>query len=338
MTSQNENKNKNSIFSNISGRRKTNYYIGIDVGGTNTKIALIDSKGNLYHLTRLYNRDIELTKEKFLSLLVEKTNEIINKANQVISGIGISLPGLQKSDGSGTLFSINLPFLNGINFKKFFLNEYNLPVSIINDLVAHSLGEYQFGTGQKAKRLLYVSLGTGIGHTFINNGRPLIVINGISGDSGRMILDINSPICDASGVYGSAEALCGVKAIEDLIEKRGLKKKFCYSYEIIEAAKKQKDPDAMEILSIISHRVAQLLVNLASIFFPEIIALTGGQVEAGEFFIYECRNEFYKLSSNYFNQYFQLIGENRNIQIVKAETGGLAGLLGSIVPFLRKRF
>jgi len=336
MISQCDGKNKNLTYLDIGEGKKTKYFIGVDVGGTNTKIALLDNKGNHYYLNRLFNHEIELTEEKYLGLLMDKIIEIRNLANQIISGVGVSLPGLQKNDGSGTLFSINLPFLNGVDIKKYFFDKLKLPISVINDLVAHSLGEYQFGSGKKGGRLLYLSLGTGIGHTFVENGKPLIIINGTSGDSGRMILDVNSPLRDASGVYGSAEALCGVKAIENLIEEKYLKMKFCYSSEVIEAAKKQKDKDAIEILLIISRRVAQLLVNLASIFFPDVIALTGGQVEAGEFFIDECKSEFFKLSSHYFDQYFQILGEKRNIQIVKAETGGLAGLLGSIVPFLRK--
>ena len=86
------------------------------------------------------------------------------------------------------------------------------------NLVAHSLAEASFGLGKGVERFLSVSLGTGIGHTFIYKGKPQLTFNGTSGDSGRMILDPNSTIADSSGVYGSAEALCGVRAIEILAE------------------------------------------------------------------------------------------------------------------------
>jgi len=311
------------------------YFIGVDIGGTNIKIAVIDNEGNHFCLIRFFNRGIELTKEKYFNFLLNKIIKIQKKGKRTISGIGISLPGLQMTDGSGTLYSVNLPLLNGFNIKKFFFENVHLPISVTNDLVSHSLGEYQFGSGKGVERFLSVSLGTGIGHTFIVNGKPLIIINGISGDSGRMILDPVSNLCDSGGVIGSAEALCGVKAIEYLVEEKKLKHKFYYTSDVIAAARERNDPEAREILSIISRRVAQLLVNLASIFSPELISLTGGQVEAGDFFIIECQKEFNRLSSNFFNHYFQAIGKEKSVQIVKAKAGGLAGLLGSIVPLLQ---
>jgi len=313
------------------------YFIGVDMGGTNIKIALVDNEGCFSGLKRFYNREIELTKEKYFSFLLNKIIEIQKKVKPTVTGVGISLPGLQMMDGSGTLYSINLPWLNGFDVKKYFSDNTHLPVSITNDLVSHSLGEYQFGTGKGIERFLSVSLGTGIGHAFIAGGKPLIIINGISGDSGRMILDPFSTLRDSGGIIGSAEALCGVKAIEYLVAEKNLKNKYCYSSDVITAARKQKDPQAIEILSIIGRRVAHLLVNLASIFFPELISLTGGQVEAGDFFIVECQKEFNRLSSNFFNHYFRAIGKEKSVQIVKAKAGGLAGLSGSIVPLLHYR-
>ena len=312
----------------------TRFFIGIDIGGTNIKIALVSDQGEINHLHRVFTCDVEQTAESLLNQVQLKTEKILHETSQPIEGIGIAIPGLQSLEGVGPLYSANLAMFNGFNIKKYFTDLYNFPVFVSNDLVAHSLAESKFGAGKGVNRFLSVSLGTGIGHTYIEHGTPVVMINGISGDSGRMILDPDSDICDSCGIYGSAEALCGVKAIEILgtnLYGTGVK----YSaQDIITAAREKNDPIAREILTIIAHRTAHLLMNLSSIYFPEVIALTGGQTESGNFFLQECQMEFRRLSAQYFDNYFRLNGRDTGVEIVNSQTRGLTGLIGSIVPFL----
>jgi glucokinase len=314
---------------------ETRYFIGIDIGGTNTKISVVSEIGEITNLRRFFNKDIDLTTDSFLFQISRNIQEINEISHFKISGIGISTPGLQMGNGQGTLFSINMPILNNIDLKEHFKNLYHLPVVVNNDLVAHSLAESKFGVGKGVERFLSVSLGTGIGHTFILNGVPQISMNGVSGDSGRMILDPNSTDLDSTGVNGSAEAMCGVKAIETLALENfstGLKHS---AQEIITMAREEKDPIAIEIMSTISRRLALLLVNLSSIYFPYLISLTGGQTEAGSFFIDVCQTEFNERSLGFFDEISQLLGRKNKIKIVKSEAGGLAGLIGSIVPLIK---
>jgi glucokinase len=211
-----------------------------------------------------------------------------------------------------------------------------LTVVVHNDLVAHSLAESHFGAGRLIERFLSVSLGTGIGHTFILNGVPQLSMGGVSGESGRMILDKTSSYCDSMGVYGTVEAMCGVNAIEALAKEKYLVGKIYSAHDVISAANTGADPIAIDIMSEIARRLAILLVNLSSIYFPQVISLTGGQTEAGDFFIDLCRSEYSKLSLGFFNNFLALSGANEDIRIVKSETGGLTGLLGSIAPFLER--
>lgn len=305
-------------------------WIGVDIGGTNTKIAWVDEQGHLAFLERVYTCDTLGNADDFVQHILNGVNRVIGQAGARPAGIGIASPGLQIPGGLGTQFSVNLPFLNGFSLKDFFSQKLNLPVVVNNDLVAHSLGEYRFGSGRGIERFLSVSLGTGVGHTYIENGRPQLSSYGVSGDSGRMILEVGSQLCDSSGVYGSAEALCGVHGIEQLAQGSA----FSTAQEVINAAREQNDPTAQAILRVVSRHLAQLLVNLACIYFPQVISITGGQTEAGPFFLSECQAEFDRISSLFFMQYFRMTGQPGELRIVKAEAGGLAGLLGSIVPLL----
>jgi predicted NBD/HSP70 family sugar kinase len=308
-------------------------YIGIDIGGTNTKIALVNQNGEISLLRRVYYKAFELTLDKYLEQILMSVNNLIRNVNEPIGGIGLSCPGFQLESGHGVLYSINMPILNKFDIKEFFERQFKLPVMVSNDLVAHSLAEASFGVGRAVERFLSVSLGTGIGHTFIYKGKPQLTINGISGDSGRTVIDPNSSLKDSSGITGSSEALCGVKAIEILGEKYFNIKNYC-AQDIITMAGEKNDPTAVKIMSIISKRLALFLFNLSTIYFPELISLTGGQTEAGQFFIDECQKEFDQIGLNYFNKIMGIIGKDQKIRILKAEAGGLAGIIGSIVPFL----
>jgi len=312
------------------------YYVGVDIGGTNTKIALISQKGEINNLRRLLNKDIELTIDNFLNLVLMEIKEIINAAENPVMGIGISTPGLQMKNGRGTLTSINMPILNNVDQQSYFETHTNLPLVVHNDLVAHSLAESYFGAGRGIGRFLSVSLGTGIGHTFILNGVPQLSLGGVSGESGRMVLDIYSTDQDSIGVIGTAEAVCGVRAIETLAKEKYPINKTYSAHDVISAAKTSADPIAIEIMNEIARRLAHLLVNLSSIYFPQVISLTGGQTEAGNYFLDRCRLEYSKLSQNFFDEFLALSGEKAGVKIVKSETGGLTGLIGSIVPFLER--
>jgi len=310
-------------------------YVGIDIGGTNTKIALVDSLGKYSSLRRVYYGDRELSLESFLEHVVAVVEDLINSKRESIAGIGISSPGLQMENGHGTLISVNMPILNRFDLKQYFEAQFKLSVSVANDLVAHSLTESFFGLGKGVERFLSVSLGTGIGHTFIYKGEPQLSFCGTSGDSGRMILDSNSAIIDPSGVSGSAEALCGVRAIEILAEKYYPGKQKFSAQEMITKAREEKDAVAISIMTEISHRLALLLVDLSAIYFPEVISITGGQTEAGSFFVEECQKEFDRRAASFFNEIGASCGKEQKIRIQKSESGGLAGLVGSIIPFLK---
>jgi glucokinase len=308
-------------------------YIGIDIGATNTKLAIVNHQGEIFDLQRIHYREFELTLEKFLDRIIFVLDTLIRNAAEPLEGIGIACPGLQMESGIGTIYSVNLPILNRVDLKGFFEKKFALPVTVSNDLVAHGLAESSFGAGKGIERFLSVSMGTGIGHAYIYRGKPQLSLNGISGDSGRIIIDPASDMKDSGEIHGSVEALCGVNAIEILGKK--IFDKNLTAREIISIAGEQNDPRAVEIMSIISRRLAILLFDLSTIYFPELISLTGGQTEAGQFFIDECQKEFDNRGQAYFDSIMNILGKRSKIMIIKAQAGGLAGVIGSIVPYLK---
>ncbi len=164
-----------------------------------------------------------------------------------------------------------------------------MPIVVTNDLIAHSLAEYYFGIGKTYKRFLSVAMGTGVGCTMILNGEPVILFGGTSGDCGRIIIDPNAEISCGMSVRGSAEALCGTRGIEYLAKKYYEEIENLVARDVIIKAREGKDEIAIKVMKKIGFYLGHLLANLSVIFFPQIIAITGGTVTG--ILIFFCRAE-----------------------------------------------
>jgi len=308
-------------------------FIGVDIGGTATKIALVDQKGYLSDFVSIKTNDDKKQRKEFLSHVYVEISKIIAKSANDVGGIGVSLLGLQMNDQSGTLFSANAPGFNKFDIRKVLKSHFNLPVVVSNDLTAHAQAEYRFGVGKASNRFLSVAMGTGIGCTMIIDGKPVILFGGTTGDCGRIILDSKSNIVCGGGVRGSAEALCGTGGIEYLAKKYyGSDSSYC-ARDIITSARDENDDVSIKIIEEVGRHLGHLIANLSVIFFPDTIALTGGTVESGKVLVDSCKKQFQNMVGDFFNGLYETVGLEK-IQIQKAEMGKDAGIVGAVVPFL----
>ena len=148
--------------------------------------------------------------------MADLINEIILTSaytNEEITAIGVSAPGLLDLDTGNTLFITNLAghWIN-VPLEKTLRDLLNLPVSILNDVRAITLGEHTFGAGRGATNMACLAIGTGIGGGIIVNGQLALGIQGQAGELGHITIDINGPRC-ACGNNGCVEALAAAPAI-----------------------------------------------------------------------------------------------------------------------------
>jgi predicted NBD/HSP70 family sugar kinase len=188
--------------------------IGVDIGGTDTKICLVNNMGEISDIFRLPTMVNPKDPAQFIEKVGAIAKGIVHDQKDGVIGIGISCLGLQNEDGSGPRYSVNVPGLNDFNLRDCLQSFLGLPVKVTNDLMSHTLAEYCFGVGRGCKRFMCVALGTGIGAATTINGELIKLWGGTSGDSGRIPLEPDSKFACARGIHGSAEALCGVAAIE----------------------------------------------------------------------------------------------------------------------------
>jgi glucokinase len=303
--------------------------IGIDIGGTFTKIALVNQQGEVSRLQRIPTAS-HAGVEEYLHSLEEIISAFLLEKPV---GIGITIPGFLTPDGRMALYNPNTPALEKLDFLDW-LAPFSLPVRTEQDLNASALSEYYFGSGQGSQRFMATPIGTGVGVGMLIDGEVLRFAGYTTGDAGHIILEPDGPQC-TGGCRGCAEALVTIPAIERealaLIEAGGadrlrslLGEGRVAAQDVIRLAR-DGDPAAVQIMARIGERLGLWLASLAPIFLPDRIALCGGIAESGDFLLNACRQRFYHLAGAEYA---------RGCEVVFGTFRGLAGVVGAAAPLL----
>lgn len=161
-------------------------YIGIDIGGTNLKSAIVDGDANIIERN---SERTNLVRENFVSQII---NIIFNYLEQhpEINDVGIGIPGILNDEGT-LIVSPNLTGLTGINLKEEIGKYFNLNIYIENDSNAASIGELLVGSAKDLKSFIYITLGTGVGGTIIHERKIFKGVNGGAGEIGHIKICCN---------------------------------------------------------------------------------------------------------------------------------------------------
>ncbi|MEO0108389.1 MAG: ROK family protein, partial [candidate division WOR-3 bacterium] len=183
--------------------------VGIDLGGTNTKIGLVDAQGRIIRRANLLTepeRGPELTFKRIASLLRPLAER------QLLPSIGIGIAGLIEPREGIVRISPNLPGWDGTNAKRELERRVGVPVFVANDANAVALGELHFGAGKGYQDIFCMTLGTGVGGAVIVGGRLVLGANQAAGEVGHTIVVPSGQVCRC-GSQGCLECYVGAKHI-----------------------------------------------------------------------------------------------------------------------------
>ena len=199
------------------------HYIGIDFGGTNLRAAIADTDtGQIFHQQKRTTLASE-GQEAVIGRIVELIRELIHTNGAVgsIKGVGIGVPGTPDLDAGVIQLLPNLPgkWVN-VPLQSIVEEEVRLPVALINDVRAITLGEWTFGAGRGAQTIACLAIGTGIGGGVVINGEFHLGIGGTAGEFGHHVVEIDGLPCGCGGkgcleLYASGPAIAamGVKEV-----------------------------------------------------------------------------------------------------------------------------
>ena len=306
------------------------YYVGIDLGGTNTKIGLVDEKGNIIFTTIVKTDSMEGFSEtiqrlsKILITQIEGTN--VNFDNVVSVGVGVPGPVL---NSRVVKFWANFPWKHGMDLALEFEKNLGKPVKVDNDVNVITLGEMWKGAAQGYKNVLGLAVGTGIGGGIIVDGKLVSGEHGAGGEVGHIKIEPNGKLCgcgqkgcweayaSATGIIREAKSRLAVNRqnlLYEITKGRDLEAK-----DVFDAAKKG-DEFSIDIVDYEAEKLALGIGNLLSILDPEIVVVGGGVALAGDFLFDRVKEKLKDVA-------FPSILEN--LKIVTATLGNDAGILGA---------
>ncbi len=275
-------------------------FLGIDIGGTNIFIALIDNKGRIYEEAR-FPTDVKKIPGKIISQILRETVKIFYSTDiDRLRGIGIGCAGQINQKKGVVEFSPNL-FWKNVNIvdrirkglgninKKFF----KIPIVLDNDANAAAWGAYIVELKRKVNNLMCITLGTGIGGGFVLDGKLYHGASGKAGEVGHINLYPDGLRCNC-GNRGCIERYIGSEYIVERMKegiKKGKGKKLLrlvngnielLTPKILQIGAEQHDSFSISLWNEIAKELGIILGGIINLLNPEVIIFTGGISRTGD--------------------------------------------------------
>jgi len=277
------------------------FAIGIDIGGTSIKGAIVDDAGKV--LTRFamdVNKDAsgEAEVNRFCDVITKAINEYDKSIK--LEGIGIGMPGILDMDKGVVITSPNLPKWNGLQISKLISNRMNLPVYTNNDANVSTLGEARFGSGKEYKNLIMLTLGTGVGGGIIIDNKLYDGYKHMGAELGHMVIRVNGEKCGCGRrgcfeAYASATALirdtkkemdkCPDSLMHEVASEFGK-----VNAKVVFEASRKGDKAASRVMKRYVRYLGEGILNYCNIFRPEAVLLSGGVANEGDYLLDQVRH------------------------------------------------
>jgi glucokinase len=315
---------------------KTEVVLGIDIGGTNTKLGFVDREGNCpvaatmptEALTEVGpSKEVEL----FLQRLYTTVDEMFAKiaGTSVMRGIGMGVPNGNYYKGTVEM-PPNLNWNEIVPLSSIMQKHYGVPAALTNDANAAALGEMKFGVAKGMRNFLVVTLGTGLGSGFVVNGDIMYGADGFAGELGHVTVNPEGRMCGCGKIgcletYVSATGIRRTvyKLLADHTEDSEMRR---ISFddltgEMITEAALRGDKIAIEAFDYTSKLLGIKLADTVAITSPEAIILFGGLTKAGAHLL--------EPTHKYMEQYMMPIFKNKVKLLVSGLTGANTAVLGA---------
>jgi len=269
--------------------------IGVDVGGTKIAAGVVTPQGRILDEVRYPTPH---SPETLIENIAKAVKEV--RDGHEVGGVCLAVPGLILASENKVIFSANLHAIEGIPLKDEIEPRIGLPLTIENDGNAAAWGEFRFGAGSEADHLVFLTLGTGIGGGVITHGVLMRGAQGSGGELGHVTIQATGPRC-ACGNHGCLEALASGSAIarrarELAIENpdsalgRLATRRQILGEDVTNLAR-EGDEVALSLLDETGRWLGVGLAAFVNIFNPEVVAVGGGAMEAGELILEAARRE-----------------------------------------------
>lgn len=265
-------------------------YIGVDLGGTNVRAAIVDEKGNVLVQKKSPSYAQE-GKEKVMDTIINLIKSLPDYES--CSGIGVGVPGPCDEKTGSMVLATNLPGFEGYSIANKLEETFHMPSFIDNDANVAALAEALVGAGKGKKVVYYVTLSTGIGGGLVINGECISGKHGFTGEIANIIIDRNRSKVNYLAVGAIENEASGIAITRKANEKAS--KKYKHAGEVFEDAH-NGDLIAKEIVDNVARDLAQLFATIACVCDPDIFILGGGMMQSSDLFLPSVIEKFKEIS------------------------------------------
>lgn len=312
----------------------TQKIIGIDLGGTSIKLAIISQEGDILQKWSIPTNILDNGQHVVPDIIasIQEKLDLFQLTPADFVGIGMGSPGKVDGAAATVIGAYNLGWSELQEIGKSFKEAFALPFFIGNDANVAALGEQWKGAGQGNSDVVMFTLGTGVGGGIVANGQLVSGQGGAAGEIGHLTVDTEYGFACTCGKKGCLEAVASATGIVNLAHK------FSTDYEgdsaikaaidngdevtskdIFDAAK-EGDVYANLIVDKFVHYLGLAVSHIANTLSPSHIVIGGGVSAAGEFLRAKIAEQAYDYTFPQIRQ---------TCQIVLAELGNDAGVIGA---------
>jgi len=306
--------------------------IGVDLGGTNLRTALLSVDGDILDKRKEPTHAADGWK-KVVGRLVNNINQqraIAEQRGMHGMAVGVGAPGIIQMDKGIVVKSPNFPDWNNLPLRDELEKALHVPVIIENDANAAALGEQWLGAGCGIDSMILLTLGTGVGGGIVLNNKIWQGADGMAGEVGHITLIPDGRPCGCGNtgcleMYASARGI--VQSYREASGMTEAAQASSVTSEMVYQTARNGDPVALHVMKEMGRLLGIGIANLINIFNPQMIVLGGGVKDAWDLFIGATHEEIMRRA-------FQVPAERT--KIVPSLLGDDAGMIGAAAGALQK--
>lgn len=303
-------------------------YLGIDLGGTNVKGGVVNEAGEILREASrptLVERGAEAIADN-IALLIKDLEQ-----GETFGGVGLGCPGTVDDESGEVVCAFNLNLIH-YDLRGAIRARTGYEIRLGNDANVAALAEATVGAGKGAHSAVILTLGTGVGGGVVLGGRMLTGYTGAASELGHMVIEEDGAPCTCGRrgcfeAYASATALIRMtkdamatypdSAMHMVAQENGV-----VDGRTAFAAKERGDAAAAEVVRTYVKYLAAGVTNVINIFFPEVVAFSGGIANQGEALLAPLREEVRR-------QEFGGAYVKKHARLVNCTLGYQAGIIGA---------
>lgn len=259
-------------------------YLVFDIGGSHIKYGLLTSESEILETGKVRT---PRSWEKMAAVF----DEYVEKHLSEISGIAVSAPGRINVETGEIFFGGALPFLHGVNIKKHFKENYDLPAAVVNDGKAVAQAELWKGNLQGVDNAASITIGTGIGGAVVVDGKVVQGRDFVAGEFSS-VFPTQEPLSENLAVTNSSvllvSKLARIIGLEDEHDGEAV-------FEVINS---KENEEVTELFEDYCKRLAIFMCNLQAILDISKVVIGGG-ISNQPILIEELNNQYQLIRKNY---------------------------------------